>query len=198
MFLREVKRQNRNGSQVPYLQLVHSDWDSAARTSRTKILYSFGRTDQVDTAAIERLIVSLARLLDPAAALKAIAGSDLRFLCSRPLGGTDVLDAQQVATTAATSCPQTPVRRAGPVNARATRVGNASGSPGEDHLSAAIRPGERTKARNGPKVAATRGLSSSAEMSEDGQSGNGGGRHQIMKTIWGFPRASKVWAGRSG
>jgi hypothetical protein len=92
MFLREVKRQNRNGTQVSYLQLVHNDWDSAARTSRTKILYSFGRTDQVDTAAIERLIVSLARLLDPAAALKATTGADLSLICSRPLGGVDVLD----------------------------------------------------------------------------------------------------------
>ncbi len=92
MFLREVKRQNRNGSHVSYLQLVHNEWDPAARTSRTKILHSFGRTDQVDTAAIERLIVSLSRLLDPAAALRATAGSDLSFLCSRPLGGTDVLD----------------------------------------------------------------------------------------------------------
>src|SRR4051812_49304363 len=92
MFLREVKRENRNGTQVSYLQLVHNDWDAAARTSRTKILYSFGRTDQVDTAAIERLIVSLSRLLDPAAALRATTGSDLSFLGSRPWGGTDVLD----------------------------------------------------------------------------------------------------------
>src|SRR3954465_7482537 len=110
MFLREVKRENRNGTQVSYLQLVHNDWDPAARTSRTKILYSFGRTDQVDTAAIERLIVSLSRLVGPApgppgppgagpsfillpaAALRATAGSDLSFICSRPLGGTDVLD----------------------------------------------------------------------------------------------------------
>ena len=92
MFLREVKRENRNGTQVSYLQLVHNDWDPAARTSRTKILYSFGRTDQVDTAAIERLIVSLSRLLDPAAALRATAGSDLSFIGSRPWGGTDVLD----------------------------------------------------------------------------------------------------------
>jgi hypothetical protein len=92
MFLREVKRENRNGTQVSYLQLVHNAWDPAARTSRTKILYSFGRTDQVDTAAIERLIVSLSRLLDPAAALRATTGSDLNFIGSRPLGGTDVLD----------------------------------------------------------------------------------------------------------
>ncbi len=92
MFLREVKRQNRNGTHVSYLQLVHNEWDPAARTSRTKILYSFGRTDRVDPAAIERLIVSLSRLLDPAAALRATSGSDLSFLSSRPLGGTDVLD----------------------------------------------------------------------------------------------------------
>ena len=87
MFLREVKRENRNGTRVSYLQLVHNDWDSAARSSRTKILYSFGRTDQVDTAAIERLIVSLSRLLDPSAAFNATAGSDLNFICSRPLVG---------------------------------------------------------------------------------------------------------------
>ena len=92
MFLREVKRENRNGTRVSYLQLVHNDWDPAARTSRTKILYSFGRTDQVDTAAIERLIVSLSRLLDPAAAFRATGGADLSFIGSRPLGGTDVLD----------------------------------------------------------------------------------------------------------
>jgi len=92
MFLREVKRENRNGTQVSYSQLVHNEWDPAAKSSRTKILYSFGRTDQVDSAAIERLIVSLSRLLDPAAALRATAGSDLSFLSSCPLGGTDVLD----------------------------------------------------------------------------------------------------------
>jgi hypothetical protein len=92
MFLREVKRTNRNGSQVSYLQLVHNEWDAAAQTSRTKILHSFGRTDQVDTDAIERLIGSLARVLDPAAALRATTGSELEFLDSRPLGGVDVLD----------------------------------------------------------------------------------------------------------
>src|SRR3954469_19661825 len=92
MFLREVKRENRNGTQVSYLQLVHNDWDPAARTSRTKILYSFGRTDQIDTAAIERLIVSLSRLVDPAAAVRGTVGAGLSFICSRPLGGTDVLD----------------------------------------------------------------------------------------------------------
>ncbi len=92
MFLREVRRRNKNGTQVSYLQLVHNQWDPAARASRTRILYSFGRTDQVDPAAIERLIASLSRLLDPAAALRVTASSELAFLASRPLGGTHVLD----------------------------------------------------------------------------------------------------------
>jgi len=92
MFLREVRRRNKNGTQVSYLQLVHNEWDAAAQASRTRILYSFGRTDQVDPAAIERLIASLSRLLDPAAALRVTATSELTFLESRPLGGTHVLD----------------------------------------------------------------------------------------------------------
>ena len=92
MFLREVRRRNKNGTQVSYLQLVHNEWDAAAQASRTKILYSFGRTDQVDPAAIKRLIASLSRLLDPAAALRVTATSELTLLASRPLGGTHVLD----------------------------------------------------------------------------------------------------------
>src|SRR6266536_3217318 len=92
MFLREVRRRNKNGTQVSYLQLVHNQWDAAAQASRTKILYSFGRTDQVDPAAIQRLIASLSRLLDPAAALRVTASSELTLLASRPLGGAHVLD----------------------------------------------------------------------------------------------------------
>jgi Transposase DDE domain len=92
MFLREVKRQNKNGTQASYLQLVHNQWDPAAQASRTRILYSFGRTDRVERAAIERLIASLSRLLDPATAFRATAGSELAFLEARPLGGAHVLD----------------------------------------------------------------------------------------------------------
>jgi len=92
MFLREVKRQNKNGTQASYLQLVHNQWDPTARASRTKILYSFGRTDQVERAAIQRLITSLSRLLDPATAFRVAASSELTFLEARPLGGAHVLD----------------------------------------------------------------------------------------------------------
>ncbi len=92
MFLREVKRQNKNGTQASYLQLVHNQWDPAARASRTRILYSFGRTDQVERAAIQRLIASLSRLLDPATAFTTTASCELTFVEARPLGGAHLLD----------------------------------------------------------------------------------------------------------
>jgi hypothetical protein len=101
MFLREVKRQNKNGSHVSYLQLVHNEWDPAAQTSRTKIVHSFGRTDQVDPAAIDRLIASLQRLREPSAAPGTSAssassvtngGAELSLLAARPMGGTHLLD----------------------------------------------------------------------------------------------------------
>jgi hypothetical protein len=94
MFLREVTRRNKNGSQVSYLQLVHNEWDAAARASRTKIVHSFGRSDQVDLAAVRRLIDSLSRLLDPAGGAGAEdgGGGELAFVESRPVGGVHVLD----------------------------------------------------------------------------------------------------------
>jgi Transposase DDE domain len=96
MFLREVKRQNKNGTQVSYLQLVHNEWDPTAQASRTKIVHSFGRTDQVDPATIERLVGSLSRLLGPTAAGARRPGpagdAELTMRESRPLGGTHVLD----------------------------------------------------------------------------------------------------------
>ena len=58
-----------------------------------KVLYSFGREDALDRAAVKRLVASLSKLLDPADALAATAGSDLVFLESRPFGGAFVLDA---------------------------------------------------------------------------------------------------------
>jgi hypothetical protein len=78
---------------VRYLQLAHNEWDGAAGVSRTKVVYSFGREDELDRAGIERLIGSLARLLDPATAAGLTGPPDLTFTDSRPFGGAYVLDA---------------------------------------------------------------------------------------------------------
>jgi hypothetical protein len=77
---------------VRYLQLAHNEWDAATKTSRPKVLYSFGREDNLDRAVIERLVASLCRLLDPGAALAATATTGLQFVSSREFGGAWVLD----------------------------------------------------------------------------------------------------------
>lgn len=92
MYVRATTRKNKDGSTVRYLQLAHNEWDAASGTSRPQVLHSFGREDRLDRAAIERLVASLAKLLDPAAALRATAGGELTFLESRPMGGAHALD----------------------------------------------------------------------------------------------------------
>jgi hypothetical protein len=95
VFVRTSTRRNSAGVPVRYLQLVHNRWDPAAGAAKMQVLHSFGREDQVDRAAIERLIASLSRLLDPAAALRATttaAAPELAFLAARPLGATWALD----------------------------------------------------------------------------------------------------------
>jgi hypothetical protein len=77
---------------VRYLQLAHNEWDPVARVSRTKVLHSFGREDDIDRDAIERLITALTRLLDPARAAALTGPAELAFTEARPLGGTYVLD----------------------------------------------------------------------------------------------------------
>ena len=65
MFLREVKRENKSGT-VRYLQLAHNEWDPARPGVADEGADSFGREDELDRAAIERLVAALSRLLDPA------------------------------------------------------------------------------------------------------------------------------------
>jgi hypothetical protein len=83
---------------VSYLQLAHNEWDAAAKTARTKVLYSFGRADQLDRAAIERLIGALTRVVgvEPAPVgpdrARAVGMPGLEFVESRPLGGAWLLD----------------------------------------------------------------------------------------------------------
>ncbi len=84
---------------VRYLQLAHNEWDPAAKTSRMKVLYNFGRVEDLDRAAVERLIASLTRVLGGAATPGGETTAEvgglpgLAFVESRPLGGAYVLDA---------------------------------------------------------------------------------------------------------
>lgn len=63
VFVKMSTRRNWDGTAVRYLQLAHNEWDTAAKTVRAKVLYSFGRADALDRAPIKRLIAALTRPL---------------------------------------------------------------------------------------------------------------------------------------
>jgi hypothetical protein len=90
MYLRSTPRRNKDGSEVRYLQLAHNVWDPAAKRSRVQVVYNFGREEPGTRQALERLVASVSRHLDPDRARPA---EGLEFAESRPLGGTHVLDA---------------------------------------------------------------------------------------------------------
>jgi hypothetical protein len=92
VYVRVSQRSNKSGQVVRYLQLAHNEWDAAAGVSRTKVLHSFGREDELDRAAIERLVASLSRLLGVEQTAAAAAPEGMVFTDARPVGGTYVLD----------------------------------------------------------------------------------------------------------
>ena len=89
MFVRTATRRNKDGSAVRYVQLVHNEWDPATKSSRMRVVHSFGREDQLDRAAVGRLAGSLGRLLgrEPAG-----AAPELAYAGSVAFGGTYLLD----------------------------------------------------------------------------------------------------------
>ena len=91
MYLRRTERRTKDSS-VAYLQLAHNEWDPVAKHSKVRVLYNFGREDQLDRQAIVRLIGSLQRALEPDQALQTATAPGLRFLESRPMGGAWALD----------------------------------------------------------------------------------------------------------
>ncbi len=92
MYLRSTPRRNKDGSEVRYLQLAHNVWDPAAKRSRVQVVYNFGREEPATREALERLVASVTRHLEPGKAA-ALAAEGLEFAESRPLGGTWALDA---------------------------------------------------------------------------------------------------------
>jgi Transposase DDE domain len=89
-YVKTSVRTTRSGT-VRYLQLAHNEWDQETQRSRTRILYNFGREDELDKDAVRRLVAALSRLLDPAEALAAAEPGELSVTASRPAGGTHAL-----------------------------------------------------------------------------------------------------------
>ncbi|MCA1680101.1 MAG: transposase [Actinobacteria bacterium] len=98
MYLRETKRRNADGSEVSYLALAQNERDPKTGVSRAQIVHRFGRTEQVDRAALARLVRSISRFLDPADAVAAAAATggdgdgEVRVLDSRAMGACWLAD----------------------------------------------------------------------------------------------------------
>jgi len=92
VYLRESRRTNRDGSVVRYLQLAHNERHRDTGSPVAKVIHSFGRAEQVDRAALARLVSSISRFLTPEEALTAATGMDVEVVASRRLGGTWTLD----------------------------------------------------------------------------------------------------------
>jgi transposase len=97
MYVRTIKRKNKDGSVVEYVQLAHNEWNHEKGFAQAKVVYSFGRREQLDVDTIKRLVHSLFRFLSPEDVLQAqqsLEGSSaLRFVRSRPAGGAYLLRA---------------------------------------------------------------------------------------------------------
>lgn len=92
MYVRTIKRKNKDGSSVEYVQLAHNVWNRQKGFAQAQVLYSFGRREELDIDAIKRLVNSLCRFLDPEDQVNATTGSeDLRFIKARPAGGSYLL-----------------------------------------------------------------------------------------------------------
>lgn len=89
--MKTTKRENKSGT-VRYLHLAHNEWDPVKGRAVPKVLFTFGREDDLDRDAIKRLVTSLSRLLEPGDALASTAAGDLEFVSSVPFGGAYVLD----------------------------------------------------------------------------------------------------------
>jgi hypothetical protein len=92
MYLRESRRTNKDGSVVRYLQLAHNQRHPQTGVPTARVIHSFGRVEQVDRAALARLVASISRFLEPEQAIAAAAGAEVEVLDSRRLGGAWVLD----------------------------------------------------------------------------------------------------------
>ncbi len=62
MYLRTIKRKNKDGTSVSYYQLAHNERDPKSKNPVARIVHNFGRADQLDIAVLVRLCQSIARV----------------------------------------------------------------------------------------------------------------------------------------
>jgi transposase len=90
MYLRTTRRKNADGSVVEYHQLAENVWDAEKGCAVAKVVYNFGRADQLDRAALKRLAKSILRVFPGEEAIAAEPG--VRIRNAWPYGTIHVVD----------------------------------------------------------------------------------------------------------
>jgi hypothetical protein len=62
MYLRTTRQRRKHGPDAIYYQLAENYYHQERRRSETRVIYTFGRADQVDPEALRRLAQSLLRV----------------------------------------------------------------------------------------------------------------------------------------
>ena len=63
MYIRTTTRKNKDGTKTQYVQLAHNEWLKESKRSDTKVLYNFGRREEVDIESLERLVKSIQKFI---------------------------------------------------------------------------------------------------------------------------------------
>jgi transposase len=93
MYLRTTKRRNADGSEIRYYQLAENAWDAARGCAVAKVVYNFGRADQVDGDKLRRLAKSILRVFGGEEPATTDMPGDVRIRDTRTYGGVYVLEA---------------------------------------------------------------------------------------------------------
>jgi hypothetical protein len=93
MYLRTTQRRNADGSTVRYYQLAENTWDGAKGCAVARVVYNFGRADQLDGDKLRRLAQSILRVVrEQQGQVVAEDGTALQLLDAWPYGGLWVLE----------------------------------------------------------------------------------------------------------
>ncbi|HPN36594.1 MAG TPA: hypothetical protein PK843_18985 [bacterium] len=98
MYIRQITRKNKDGSKVTYVQPAHDERDPEKGCAVAKILFNFGRIDDLDVDQLKRLVGSISRFLSPEDALEAkaalnLGASNVKLKSCRSYGGIYLLAA---------------------------------------------------------------------------------------------------------
>lgn len=96
MYIRKISRKNKDGSTVTYVQLAHNERDPQKGFAVAKVLYNFGRIENLDVEQLKRLVNSISRFLSPEDVLEAkvsmeVATAGIKWKSCRQFGGIYLL-----------------------------------------------------------------------------------------------------------